>query len=68
MRVPAGVTVALRAVSGVTVGVLGGLIGIHWSLATSALTLSIVALCLLVYTTRASARAAAGSAPVGSAL
>lgn len=45
----------LRAGSGVTVGVLGGFIGIHYSLATSALTLSVVALCLLVYTARASA-------------
>jgi hypothetical protein len=51
----------LRAGSGITVGVLGGFIGIHYSLATSALALSIVALCLLVYTARASARAASPS-------
>jgi MFS family permease len=48
----------LRAGSGITVGVVGGLIGIHWSLASSALTLAIVALILLVYTARATARAA----------
>ena len=47
----------LRAGSGVTVGVLGGFIGIHWSLASSALTLCIVALGLLLYAVRASARA-----------
>ena len=29
----------LRAFSGVTVGVVGGLIGIHWSLALSAMAL-----------------------------
>ena len=54
----------LRAGSGVTVGVLGGFIGLHWSLASSALTLGIVALALLLYTARAGARAAsAASAP-----
>ena len=45
----------LRAGSGITVGVLGAFIGIHLSLATSALTLCVLALCLLVYTARASA-------------
>ena len=30
----------LRAFSGVTVGVIGGLIGIHWSLAISAMILA----------------------------
>jgi hypothetical protein len=29
----------LRAFSGVTVGVIGGLIGVHWSLAISAMIL-----------------------------
>jgi MFS family permease len=53
----------LRAGSGVTVGVLGGFIGIHWSLASSALTLCIVALTLLVYTAWASARSAAAASP-----
>jgi MFS family permease len=43
----------LRAGSGVTVGVLGAFIGIHWSLAASALTLCIIALALLLYTARA---------------
>ena len=46
----------LRAGSGVTVGVLGGFIGIHWSLAASSLTLCIVALALLLYTARATSR------------
>ena len=54
----------LRAGSGITVGVLGGFIGIHWSLAASALTLSIVALCLLLYTARTGARVAAATAPL----
>lgn len=54
----------LRAGSGFTVGVLGAFIGLHWSLAWSALTLCIVALVLLVYTARAASRAAASaSAP-----
>jgi len=29
----------MRAFSGVTIGIIGGLIGIHWSLAFSALSL-----------------------------
>jgi MFS family permease len=57
----------LRAGSGVTVGVLGGFIGLHWSLASSALTLCIVALVLLVYTARASTRATQAPAPLRSA-
>jgi hypothetical protein len=36
----------LRAFSGVTVGVIGGLIGIHWSLAVSAMTLLAVTVAL----------------------
>ncbi|MGE3268465.1 MAG: MFS transporter [Chloroflexota bacterium] len=56
----------LRAGSGITVGVLGGFIGIHWSLASSALALSIVAMCLLVYTARAASRTRAAM-PVHSA-
>jgi MFS family permease len=40
----------LRAFSGVTVGVVGGLIGIHWSLAISAMALMAVTLALLAFT------------------
>jgi MFS family permease len=40
----------LRAFSGVTVGFVGALIGIHWSLAISALTLMAVILALLAFT------------------
>ena len=36
----------LRAFSGVTVGVIGGLIGIHWSLAISAMILLAVTIAL----------------------
>ena len=36
----------LRAFSGVTVGVIGGLIGIHWSLALSSMVLLAVTLAL----------------------
>ena len=39
----------LRAFSGVTVGVIGGLIGIHWSLALSSLVLLAVTLALLAF-------------------
>jgi len=39
----------LRAFSGVTIGVLGGMIGIHWSLALSALALLAITLCLLAF-------------------
>ncbi len=45
----------MRAFSGVTVGLLGALIGIHWSLALSALTLLTVVLALLALTSRAPA-------------
>jgi len=36
----------LKAFSGVTVGILGGLIGVHWSLAGSALVLLTVTVVL----------------------
>jgi MFS family permease len=39
----------LRAFSGVTVGVLGGLIGVHWSLGLSALVLLAVTITLLAF-------------------
>jgi MFS family permease len=39
----------LRAFSGVTVGVVGGLIGIHWSLALSSLILLAVTLALFAF-------------------
>jgi hypothetical protein len=43
-------TFGLRAFSGVTVGVVGGLIGVHWSLAISAMTLFAVTLALFAFT------------------
>ena len=36
-------SLGLRAGAGITVGLLGGMIGIHWSLAISALCLILVA-------------------------
>lgn len=44
----------LRAFSGITVGILGSLIGIHWSLAMSALALLVVSTTLLAFSLRAS--------------
>ena len=46
-------TLGLRAASGVTVGVLGGMIGIHWSRAGSALALCVATIVLLAFTPRA---------------
>lgn len=43
----------LRAFSGVTVGIIGGMIGIHWSLALSALVLLAVTVALLAFSMRA---------------
>jgi hypothetical protein len=42
-------SMGLRAFSGVTVGVVGGLIGVHWSLALSALALLAVTLGLFAF-------------------
>jgi MFS family permease len=39
----------MRAFSGVTVGMGGSLVGVHWSLAISAIVLLVIALTLLVY-------------------
>ena len=46
-------SLGLRSISGVTVGVGGAFIGIHWSLALSAAVLFLVTLALLPYTLRA---------------
>jgi MFS family permease len=43
----------LKAGSGFTIGLAGGLIGIHWSLGVSAVLLGTFVVCLLVYTSRA---------------
>ena len=43
-------SMGLRAFSGVTVGVMGGLIGVHWSLALSAMMLLAVTLALFAFT------------------
>jgi len=48
-------SLGLRAFAGVTVGLLGGVIGIHWSLALSALALLVLAGTMLGWQ-RASAR------------
>ena len=45
-------SLGLRAFSGITVGVAGSLIGIHWSLALSAMALLAVTTCLLAFTMR----------------
>jgi len=45
-------SLGLRAFSGVTVGVVGGMIGIHWSLAASAMALFAVAATLLALSVR----------------
>jgi hypothetical protein len=39
----------LRAFSGVTVGVIGGLIGVHWSLAISSMALLAVTIALFAF-------------------
>jgi hypothetical protein len=42
----------MRTFSGITVGVVGGFIGIHWSLALSAMALLCVVVMLLLYLLR----------------
>jgi hypothetical protein len=42
----------LRAFSGITVGLVGSLIGIHWSLALSALVLLVVTAVLMAFSMR----------------
>ena len=42
----------MRAFSGITVGVVGGIIGVHWSLALSALVLLAMIIVLLAFTLR----------------
>ena len=45
-------SLGLRAFSGVTVGIVGSLIGIHWSLALSAMALLAITASLLAFTVR----------------
>ncbi len=47
----------MRAFSGVTIGMGGSIVGIHWSLALSALALLVVVLGLMIYDLRAVRRA-----------
>jgi MFS family permease len=49
-------SLGLRAFSGVSVGVLGAAVGIHWSLAASAMLLLTVTIALLGFSVRARAR------------
>jgi MFS family permease len=42
----------LRAFSGITIGVVGGMIGIHWSLALSAMALLAITVALLAFSMR----------------
>jgi MFS family permease len=52
----------LRAFSGITVGIMGGLIGIHWSLSLSALTLLAMIGFLFVFAAPPRSRAPASGA------
>jgi MFS family permease len=45
----------LRAGSGISIGLVGGVIGIHWSLGLSSLILVVLVIGLIVYTARAAA-------------
>ena len=53
----------LRAGSGLSIGVLGAFIGIHWSVAVSASVLLAAVVWLMVYAARASARAMTEATP-----
>jgi MFS family permease len=52
-------SLGLRAFSGLTVGLMGSLIGIHWSLALSAMALLAITLSLLAFTLRTASAAKA---------
>jgi hypothetical protein len=43
-------SMGLKAFSGLTVGVVGGLIGVHWSLALSAMVLLTITVALFAFT------------------
>ena len=47
--------------SGITVGVLGGVIGVHWSLAVSAMALLGITIALLAFTLRGAVAAKPGA-------
>jgi MFS family permease len=49
-------SLGLRAFSGVTVGLIGSLIGVHWSLALSAIALLAITVSLAAFTTRSASR------------
>jgi len=49
-------SLGLRAFSGVTVGLMGSLIGIHWSLALSAIALLAITVSLAAFMTRSASR------------
>ena len=53
----------LKAGSGLSIGVLGSFIGIHWSLAASAVVLLTAVIWLMIYAARATARAMAATSP-----
>jgi len=51
----------LRAFSGITVGIVGGVIGIHWSLALSAILLLMITVVLLSFSMRSGGEAVASA-------
>ena len=50
-------SLGMRAFSGVTIGIVGGFIGIHWSLALSAMVLFTIIAVLLSFTIKRAATA-----------